>query len=154
MKMKVEEIMTEEVVTVDENDQLPDVLSVFKESRIAGAPVINKDGEVVGVISEMDVLKVFEDFQWYTPLFRAMDILHLHEDKLHDVEQDINRASEMKVKDIMSKRPKTLKPDDYIDDAAMIMQSTGFNRLPVVDEEGKLEGIVTRSDILASLYDI
>ncbi|MDY6958191.1 MAG: CBS domain-containing protein [Halobacteriota archaeon] len=154
MKMKVEEIMTKEVVTVEESDSLPEVISVFNEIKIAGTPVINKSGKVVGVISEMDILKIFEDFQWYSPLFKAMDILHLHDETLNDVEADIKRASEMKVGDIMSKSPRTIKPDDYIDDAAMIMRSTGFNRLPVVDEEGKLKGIVTRSDILASLYDI
>ncbi|MDY6865807.1 MAG: CBS domain-containing protein [Halobacteriota archaeon] len=155
MKTKVEEIMSKEVVTVEESDSLPDVISVFNEKKISGTPVIDKrSGEVVGVISEMDVLKVFEDFQWYSPLFKAMDILHLHDETLLDVEADIKRASEMKVGDIMSKNPKTIKPDDYIDDAVMIMRSTGFNRLPVVDEEGKLKGIVTRSDILASLYDI
>ncbi|MDY6930471.1 MAG: CBS domain-containing protein [Halobacteriota archaeon] len=152
MKTRIEEIMTEEVVTVHEDDLLPHVISVLKEKKIAGVPVVDKDNYVVGVVSEMDILKVFEDFQWYTPLFRVMDLFRLHEEKLHDVEQDIDRASVMKVKEIMSKRPRTLRQDEYIDDAAAIMQSTGFNRLPVVDRSGKLKGIVTRSDILASLY--
>jgi CBS domain-containing protein len=59
----------------------------------------------------------------------------------------------MKVKDVMSKNPETVPPDTLIDDAAQIMHSTGFNRLPVVNETGKLVGIVARADIIASLYE-
>jgi acetoin utilization protein AcuB len=53
----------------------------------------------------------------------------------------------------MSKNPRIISPDTLIDDAAQIMHSTGFNRLPVVDEKGKLVGIVAREDIIGSLYE-
>ncbi|MDY6964630.1 MAG: CBS domain-containing protein [Halobacteriota archaeon] len=154
MKMKIEEIMTKDVISVKEDDTLLKVASVFKENNVAGVPVIDDGGNVVGVISEADILKVLEDFQWYTPLFKTLDFLGLHEEKLHDIEEDIKKASDMKVRDVMSKIPKTIRPDDLIDDAAMIMRSTGFNRLPVVDRDKKLVGMVARADIIASLYDI
>jgi CBS domain-containing protein len=154
MKEKVGEIMTRNVITVKENNTVLNVIEVFKGNKIAGVPVLNDREEVVGVVSEADILKLLDNFRWYTPLFTAMDLLNLRGEKLHDVQRDIEKASEMKVKDIMSKNPKTIPPDALIDDAAQIMHSTGFNRLPVVDGNNKLVGIVTRADIIASLYDI
>jgi CBS domain-containing protein len=149
MKEKVEEIMTGNVITVKENDSLLKVAEVFKENKIAGAPVVNEQAEVVGVISEFDMLKRLDNFRWFTPVFTALDVLHLRDDKRREVE----KVSEMNVKEVMSKNPKTVLPDTLIDDAAQIMHSTGFNRLPVVDKTGKLVGIVARADIIASLYE-
>jgi CBS domain-containing protein len=149
MKEKVEEIMTGNVITVKENDSLLKVAEVFKENKIAGAPVVNEQAEVVGVISEFDMLKRLDNFRWFTPVFTALDVLHLRDDKRREVE----KVSEMNVKEVMSKNPKTVLPDTLIDDATQIMHSTGFNRLPVVDKTGKLVGIVARADIIASLYE-
>ena len=154
MKEKVEEIMARNVITVNENDSLRDVATVFKANEIAGAPVVNDQEEVVGVVSEADILKVLGTFHWYTPLLTTMDLLQHHSEISQDIQRDIEKAGEITVKEIMSKEPRTIPPDALIDDAAQIMHSTGFNRLPVVDETGKLVGIVTRADIIASLYEL
>ncbi|PXF50308.1 MAG: CBS domain-containing protein [Candidatus Methanophagaceae archaeon] len=161
MKEKVEEIMTREVVTVKEEDTVVRVAEVFREKKISGAPVVNERGEVVGVVSEADILKLLDNFKWYTPFFTALEILHLRGrggggEKLHDLQQEIERAGETRVKEVMSKDPRTVSPNTSIDDAAFVMHYTGFNRLPVVDSEGtgRLVGIVTRADIIASLYDV
>lgn len=154
MKKKIEEIMTKNVISAKKDDSLLKIAKLFKENKISGVPVLNKKEEVVGIISKSDVLRVFEDFNWRNPLIKAMDILHLHDEKLHDIEHDIKNASKMKVSDVMSKDPHTMDLDELIDDAAMIMHSSGFNRLPVVDKDNRLIGIVTRADIISSLYDI
>lgn len=154
MKEKVEEIMTRDVITAAENDTVLNIVNVLKDNRIAGVPVVNEREEVVGVISVSDILKLLDDFHWYTPLFSAIDLLHLHSDELENVKQDIKEVSEMRVKDAMSKNPRTIAPDTLIDDAAQIMYSTGFNRLPVLDGKGKLVGIVARADIITSLCDL
>lgn len=159
MKEKVAEIMTRDVITVHENDSVLDVAQVFKANKIAGAPVLNDKEEVVGVISEADILKILDDSHWYTPIFTALYYLHLYSEgegegeEAHEIEQDIAKARALRAKEIMSKNPQTVLPDALIDDAAQIMHATGFNRLPVVDETGTLRGIVTRADILASLYE-
>lgn len=154
MKEKVEEIMTRDVITATENDTVLNIVNILRANSIAGVPVVNDQEEVIGVVSVSDILKLLDDFHWYTPFFSAMDILHLHSDELEDVKRDIEEVSEMKVKDAMSKNPKTIAPDTLIDDAAQIMYSTGFNRLPVLDEKGKLVGIVARADIITSVCDL
>jgi CBS domain-containing protein len=153
MKERLEEIMTRQVVTVQENDSIADVVAIFRAHKIAGAPVLNDQGRVVGVVSQADIVKLLDTFRWYTPLLTTLDLLHLYEAKPHDVQQDIEKAGQMRVKEIMSRDPETVLPDALIDDAAQIMYITGYNRLPVVDQTGALVGIVTRADVVASLYE-
>jgi CBS domain-containing protein len=153
MKEKVKEIMTRNVITVQEDDSVLEVAQVFKTKKVAGAPVLNEREELVGVVSEADILKLLDTYHWYTPILTTLDILHLHEEEQHDIQQDIEKAGATLIREIMSKEPETVSPDTLIDDAAQIMYLTGFNRLPVLDETGALVGIVTRADILTSLYE-
>jgi CBS domain-containing protein len=153
MKERVEEAMTRNVITVNENDSVAEVAQLFRTKKISGAPVLNDREEVVGVVSEADIVKLLDTFHWYTPLLTTLEILHRHGENLHNIGEDIEQAGRMSVKEIMSKNPETVSPDTLIDDAAQIMYSTGFNRLPVVNKTGKLVGIITRADIIASLYD-
>ncbi|MFP3908820.1 MAG: CBS domain-containing protein [Archaeoglobaceae archaeon] len=144
---RVEEIMTRDVVTVKENHMLMEAAKIIRERNVSGAPVLNEEGDAVGVLSEADVLKVLGDIPWYS----LNRILHFQEQE-QDIEQEMEKMSKMRVKDVMSKHPQTVDSSDLINDAASIMHSTGYNRLPVVDR-GKLVGIVTRADILASLQE-
>ncbi len=153
MKEKVEEIMTRDVITVHEDDSVLEVAQVFKTEKVAGAPVLNEREELVGVVSEADILKLLDTYRWYTPLLTTLDILQLHQKEPRDIQQDIEKAGATLIREIMSKEPETVSPDTLIDDAAQIMYLTGFNRLPVLDETGALVGIVTRADILTSLYE-
>ncbi len=145
---KVEEIMTRDVVTVKESHTLMEAAKIIRERKVSGAPVLNEEGDVVGVLSEADVLKVLGDHPWHS----LNRILHLHEQE-QDIQEDIERMSETRVKEVMSKHPQIVDSDNLINDAASIMHSTGYNRLPVVDNSGKLVGIVTRADILTSLQE-
>lgn len=153
MKEKVEEIMTRDVITVHEADSVLEVAQVFKTKKVAGAPVLNEREELVGVVSEADILKLLDTYHWYTPLLTTLDILQLHQKEPRDIQQDIEKAGATLIREIMSKDPETVSPGTLIDDAAQIMYLTGFNRLPVLDENGALVGIVTRADILTSLYE-
>jgi CBS domain-containing protein len=153
MKENVEEIMTRDVITVHEADSVLEVAQVFKTEKVAGAPVLNEREELVGVVSEADILKLLDTYRWYTPILTTLDILQLHQKEPRDIQQDIEKAGATLIREIMSKEPETVSPDTLIDDAAQIMYLTGFNRLPVLDETGALVGIVTRADILASLYE-
>lgn len=120
---------------------------IIREKNVSGAPVLNKEGDIVGVLSEADVLGFLGDLPWY-----SLNKVLLQEQE-QDIQQDIERLSETRVNEVMSKHPQTAGPESLINDAISIMHSTGYNRLPVIDENNKLIGIVTRADILASLQE-
>ena len=139
----VREIMTKNVVTISKDDTLLEAAEILRKNGISGAPVLNEEGELVGIISEADVLKVLE-----AERFPFSKLFHLLERE--DIKEELEKATKTRVRDVMSKNPQTIDADASIYDAASIMHSRGFNRLPVV-ENGKLVGIVARADILAAL---
>ncbi|NOZ76880.1 MAG: CBS domain-containing protein, partial [Euryarchaeota archaeon] len=126
----------------------------LRENRISGVPVV-EGGQVVGVLSEADIMELLEshELKINTILPSPLDVLELPvrmKIGLKDAAERINRAASARVKDIMSSPPYTISPGADMGEAAAVMSRKKVNRLPVVDEEGKLVGIVTRGDVIAS----
>ena len=67
------------------------------------------------------------------------------------LEQRLRKAFASKASDMMTSDPDTVDPDTSVRDAARIIHESGHNRLPVVDEDGRLVGVVTRVDVLGAL---
>lgn len=68
--------------------------------------------------------------------------------KVKKIPDEIETLFEGYVKDVMTKKPVTISPDDSISDAARLMHKNDFKRIPVVDEEGKLVGVIARGDVI------
>ncbi|ACX72597.1 putative signal transduction protein with CBS domains [Methanocaldococcus vulcanius M7] len=153
--MLVKDVM-KKPITVKDNDDLTEVIKLFREKRISGAPVLNDDGELVGIISESDIIKTLtthdEDLNLILP--SPLDLIELPLKtaiKIEEFKEDLKKALKTKVKDVMTKDVVVAKPDMTINDAAKLMVEHKIKRLPVVDEDGKLIGIITRGDIIEAL---
>ncbi len=130
--MKVSEIMNPEVMSVTPQDRVCDVIDLFLEKNITGAPVIDQ-GKVTGIISRKDIL----------PLVTTFDL------DCSSLEQ-IRRTCAHYVSDHMQKDVIVVTPVEDVEKCALIMTNNNINRLPVVDG-GALVGIITRGDILKAL---
>ena len=130
--MKVSEIMNRGVLSVTPQDRVCDVIDLFLENNITGAPV-TEQGKVVGMISRKDIL----------PLITTFDL------DCSSLEQ-IRRTCSNYVVDHMRGEVITVQPVEAVEKCALLMTSNSINRLPVI-EDGKLVGIVTRGDILKAL---
>ena len=130
--MKVGEIMNREVLSVTPQDRICDVIDLFLEKNITGAPV-TEHGKVVGVISRKDIL----------PLVTTFDL------DCSSLEQ-IRRTCSHYVANHMKSKVLTVRPVEAVEKCALIMTNNSINRLPVI-EDGKLVGIVTRGDILKAI---
>lgn len=130
--MKVSEIMNPEVLSVDPQDRVCDIIDLFLEKNITGAPVVDQ-GKVTGIISRKDIL----------PLITTFDL------DCSSLEQ-IRRTCSHYVTDHMQSSVITVTPVEDVEKCALIMTDNHINRLPVV-EEGTLVGIITRGDILKAL---
>ena len=136
--MKVCDLMTSEVVTVTPTTSLRDAAVLLTEKGISGMPVVNDANEVVGVLSEADiVVKAGGEVARNRLLGWLLEADFGLEDKI--------RAET--VGDAMTAPPVTISPKRPVHEAARLMVSENVNRLPVV-ERGKLVGIVTRTDIV------
>ncbi|BDZ67744.1 CBS domain-containing protein [Methanobacterium ferruginis] len=70
---------------------------------------------------------------------------------MDEIAEDMNKAASLLIGEIMTKKVVTIKQDDDIVDAAQLMDTHDIKRLPVVDAEGKLVGIITRGDIIGAM---
>jgi CBS domain-containing protein len=136
--------MSKKVVFVRANDTVSDAIKILRKAHVSGAPVINNEGNLVGIISESDVLRLMEYHPFLEPFFELL------EENSDEIRETLKVASKKKVHELMSKKPITISPDTEVAHAAAIMWERNINRLPVVDEkdEGKVVGIITRADIL------
>lgn len=137
-KVPVEDIMTKIVVSVKRDDDLLEAVRLLSDHRISGMPVIDGDKHVVGIISEADLL----------PL-TGMKKGHTFKDILRNIlGEPLRPAAGGRVESFMSAPALTIGPEADVKKAAAVLDARRFKRLPVVDADGKLVGIVSRADIV------
>jgi CBS domain-containing membrane protein len=138
----VEDIMTTEVVTVSPDADIHEVSKRLSDHRISGLPVVDSDGYVRGIISEADILEMAGIRRSH----RITDtIRHLLGEPIDLIRQ------EKRLEEMMSAPAITIHPRADIRRAAEIMHDRKVKRLPVVDDAGRLIGIVSRGDIVKSM---
>ena len=143
--MIVSDIMTTNVVALDEDMSFLDAVKLFLAYNISGAPVVTNFQELIGVVSEKDLLRAmyptYHDF--YTDP-------HYYLDK-KEMDGIAKNAKDKKIKHIMSGRVITTTPQTHILKAGGQMVATGIHRVPVVEQNRRLVGMVSRRDIYRAL---
>jgi CBS domain-containing protein len=137
--MKIKDIMTTDVVTVAPETPLKDVAATLVERGISGVPVCDEDGQVVGVVSETDIL--FKE-SGRKPTQRG-PLAALTGGSL----AELSKATARTAGEAMTKPPITVGSFRIVAEAARLMLENDVNRLPVV-KHGKLVGIVSRADLV------
>ncbi|HIJ78802.1 MAG: CBS and ACT domain-containing protein [Desulfobulbaceae bacterium] len=128
--MLIEDWMAKDVLTVDENTSLMRATRVMKENSIRRLPVVSH-GKLIGIVTDRDVKDA-------SPAkTTSLDIHELY-----------YLLSEMKVKDVMTSNPLTLKAGETLEKAALIMLDDKISGLPVVDDTGHLVGLLSETDVL------
>ncbi len=138
--MRVDEVMSGDVVTVAPETSLKNVAGLLVEHRISGVPVVDSNGTVVGVVSEADIL-IKE---------RGPEPRHggLMDWLLGGGAADDERLAARTVGEAMTQPAITVASSAPVAQAARKMTENGIKRLPVVSRDGALVGIVTRSDLV------
>jgi CBS domain-containing protein len=137
--MRVEDVMTRAVETVEPGTSIKDVARLLVERRVSGVPVVDADGSLVGVVSEGDILVKERDRGGSASLLAHVVDLDAPERGKHDAGD---------AADAMTTPPVTIRSARPVHEAAALMLDRGVNRLPVVDAHGRLVGIVTRADLV------
>lgn len=141
---KVGSVMTTEVVRTTYGTPFKEVARLLGEHRISGLPVVDEDDQVIGVVSETDLMAhQSEAPDPYEPKkrFRFAGLTR-------SAKRRAAKATARTAGRLMSAPPVTVHADDTIVEAARTMAQHRVERLPVLDEEQRLVGIVTRRDVL------
>jgi len=138
MNATVKDVMTTHVVAVRKNASFKDMAVRLREHRVSAFPVLDEDNKVVGVVSEADMLT--KEALEYAGAGRVGGILH-HREQV--------KAAGTTAADLMSKPAVTIGPNEFVTRAARLMYERKVKRLPVVDDAGRLIGIISRADVLS-----
>lgn len=148
---KVEDIMDRDPESVNPDDDIKTVLDRLREHDLPGLPVVDADGKVVGIITESDLVISDEESDFHLPHYVNIMGGVVFLESMKHFEERAKKAFAASATDLMTADPITVKPNDDVDTAARIISEKHHNRLPVVDGEGRLVGVVTRVDVLAAL---
>jgi CBS domain-containing protein len=141
MEPTVKDVMTTRVISVTKDASFRTIAAALREHRVSAFPVLDDDGKVIGVVSEADMLA--KEALNSEPEGMPGMIAGLLRRKEHEKARGITAG------DLMTRPAVTVAPDDTLERAARLMYTRKVKRLPVVDANGHLVGIVGRSDLLA-----
>jgi len=135
--MIIKDWMTKDVITVDPEASMMRAAKMMKEKGIRRLPVVDAKGKVVGMLSDRDVKEASPS--------KATTL---------DVHELYYLLSEIKVKNIMTPNPITIRDTDTVVRCAAIMHDKKISGLPVLDESGALVGIMTQNEVYKVLLSI
>jgi CBS domain-containing protein len=139
MKHTVESVMTAEVVAIRPSSPFRDLVRLLQQHRISALPVVDDAGRPVGIVSEADLL-VKEGYPHGAEDAGMVDAIRYR--------RRLGKAAGATAAEVMAAPVITIAVGTSAVEAARLMVRQGVKRLPVVDEQGRLAGIVTRSDLL------
>jgi acetoin utilization protein AcuB len=134
--MLVKDWMTKDPVTITDETSLMKAIHIMKERRFRRLPVLH-EGRLVGLVTDRDLKEASPS--------KATTL---------DVHELYYLLAELQIKEIMTKNPLTVSPEDTVEHAAQLMLENTFSGLPVVDPDGKLLGILTQSDVFKAFMHI
>ncbi len=154
MALKACDIMVRDVVCARVDMELGELMQLFKEHSVRGFPVLDAEGNLVGVVSTSDI--VFRSAAFgETPHLESDYHQQLHEDEdVGDLleQLEVDEIAYLKVRDIMSNSVISATAEDSIAEVAELMRTHRIHRVLVLDA-GKLSGIVSTLDILAAVAE-
>ncbi|KAB1990866.1 CBS domain-containing protein [Streptomyces triticiradicis] len=134
---RVGDVMTRAVVAVGRRARFKDIVERMEQWQVGALPVLEGDGRVIGLVSEADLLPK-EEFRYSGP-DRVTRMRRL---------SDLAKAGAVSAEELMSTPTVTVRADATLPEAARVMTLRHVKRLPVVNADGVLEGIVSRGDLL------
>ena len=141
--------MTKKVISVEKGTPIHEIYRIFLKNNIMGVPVVDKEGLVAGIVTERDLAVREEDIKTPASVNLLGSIVYLEDmDKYNEL---LKKKMGQLAVDVMSNPAKTLREDASIGEIIEFMDNEGINRVPIIDPNNRLCGIVTRTDIIKEL---
>lgn len=147
--MNAQDVMVSPVITVGENATVQEVAKLLISERISAVPVVDAAGKLAGIVTESDLMRRAEigterHYSWW--LWLLSDARTLAADYV--------KAHAKSVKDVMTPNVKTAAPDTPLHEVAELFERNHIKRVPIVDKDGELVGIVSRANIIQAVASV
>jgi len=146
--MTAKEIMTTDVITLTPETDIGRAAQLLLEKGINGAPVIDDEGRVVGILCQSDLVAQQKRLPMPTVFTLLDSYVSLSSSK--QIEKEVRKIAALTVAEAMTPDPVTVQSDTTLETIAGLMVDSGFHTLPVVDQ-GTLVGIIGKEDVLKTL---
>ena len=143
--MKAADVMVTKVISVTPDVLVQDVAYILLSNRISAVPVVDDNGQLLGIVSEGDLMRRAEagtgrHRPWWLAMLTGRDIRAVDYVKEHS----------RKITDVMTGKVVTATPDTSLEEIATLLERNGIKRVPIV-KDGKMVGIVSRANLLQAL---
>jgi CBS domain-containing protein len=147
------EIMSADVPSVTPDDEARTAIDLLAKSDMGAIAVVDEDRKVVGIVSESDLILADEESDLHLPHYLEIMGGVVFIGSMKGFEKRLEKAFATKVSELMTAEPITVHTYEAADRVAKKIADHHHNHLPVVDEDGRLAGMVTRADALAAVVD-
>jgi len=148
--MKVRDIMAKNIIKATPSTGIKEIYKIFSSKNIGGVPVVDTENKLLGMVTKTELLNVIiPDYFDMVGDFFFIDDFGALEDKLESIPSlDLFIAEDLMVSNII-----TINRNASLMKAPVLMNKYNIRRLPVVDDDGKLVGIVTKMDVCRALFN-
>lgn len=148
-ELKVQDYMSHQTIVVDDTARLTDAISIMTQNRISVIPVVDNQGQLVGILSNSDLIQMTHEIQ------SDLNALHHVNEKTQDflIRMLMDQGDNTKVQDIMTSPVETICPQTNLVVAARKLTEKKYHHLPVVTESGENVGILATTDLVRAIAD-
>ena len=148
--MKVKDVMTRDVITVSPSTGIRGIYAIFCKKGVGGVPVVDGENNLLGMVSKAELLDVLiPDYFDMVSEFLFIDDLGELEEKLESIPSlELFVAEDLMIEDVVA-----IKEQASLMKAPVLMNKHNVRRLPVLNKENKLVGIITRMDVCKALFN-
>jgi acetoin utilization protein AcuB len=136
--MFIDKSMTKNVIVVAPDCGILEAHKITEKNRIHSLPVVEKDNKLVGIVTDRDIRSALPSGLLSDPESR----------------KERKRFDRIKVRDIMTPNPVTVSPSQTLEDALLLMQKVRVGAFPVVDQDGKVTGIISNRDLMRAFINV
>jgi CBS domain-containing protein len=151
--MLVRDIMSSPVITVAPETSIQGVAQTMRDHHISCVPVVTVDGQLVGIVTEVDLISRHAPAQEPQYLSLLWAVIPLRIDDYVRYKEQVRQILATNAEQLMTRKLTSIRADASVEEAAALMVQPGHSALPVVDN-GQLVGIVTRTDLVQMIESL
>lgn len=144
--MKAKDIMSANVIAVFAENSVEELAKLLTDNNISGAPVIDKDKKVIGIVTEKDIM--YKDSEPQFPPVANILGAQIFLGSVKEYNTQLRKILATSVNDLMTKDVITVTDDTDVKEIVEVMLENNINRVPVIDKDERLVGIISRADIV------
>ena len=148
-ELKAKDIMKKKVITINKDASIEELSDLLVDNKISGVPVMDDKNKLAGMATEGDL--VFRDSDLHFPRYFKLLGSIIYLESLNKFQKNLKKYLGTKVEDIMTAKVRSIKEDTPLNEIANLMIKYNINRVPVLDKDEMLAGIITRADIVKTM---